>query len=74
MRKLLLIAVVGIGILALLRRALPADQRVRWQEHLSGVPGVMMERGTLRKTARAGDRGSSQVKKRDELRMCGRLP
>ncbi len=45
MRKLLLIAVVGIGIVALLRRALPADQRVRWQEHLSGVPGAMMERG-----------------------------
>ena len=45
MRKLLLIAVVGIGILALLRRALPADQRVRWEENLSGVPGAMMERG-----------------------------
>jgi hypothetical protein len=43
MRKLLLIAVVGIGIVALLRRALPADQRVRWQENLSGVPGSVME-------------------------------
>ncbi len=43
MRKLLLIAVVGIGIVALLRRALPADQRVRLQENLSGVPGGMMD-------------------------------
>ena len=45
MRKLLLIAVVGIGILALLRRALPANQRVRWQENFSEVSGAMMERG-----------------------------
>jgi hypothetical protein len=45
MRKLLFIVVVAIGIFALLRRALPAEQRVRWQENLSGVSGAMMERG-----------------------------
>lgn len=45
MRKLLFIVVVAIGIVALLRRALPAEQRVRWQENISGVPGAMMERG-----------------------------
>ncbi len=44
MRKLLFMAVVGIGIVALLRRALPAEQRDRWQENLSGAPGAMMER------------------------------
>ncbi len=45
MRKLLFMAVVGIGIVALLRRALPAEQRARWQENLSGASGAMMERG-----------------------------
>ena len=45
MRKLLFMVVVAIGIVALLRRALPAEQRVRWQENISGVPGAMMERG-----------------------------
>ena len=45
MRKLLLMVVIGIGIVALLRRVLPAEQRVRLQENLSSVPGVVMERG-----------------------------
>ncbi len=43
MKKLLLIAVVGIGVLAVLRRALPAEQKSRLQEKLSGVPGSVME-------------------------------
>lgn len=43
MRKLLFIVVIGIGIVALLRRALPAEQRARLQENLSGVPGAMMD-------------------------------
>ncbi len=45
MRKLLFIVAVGIGIAALLRRVLPAEQRVRLQENLSSVPGAVMERG-----------------------------
>ncbi len=34
---------IGIGIVALLRRVLPAEQRDRLQENLSNVPGAMME-------------------------------
>ncbi len=43
MRKLLFMVAIGIGIVALLRRVLPADQRDRLQENLSQVPGAMME-------------------------------
>ena len=43
MRKLLFMVAVGIGIVALLRRTLPAEQRARWQENLSGVPVTMMD-------------------------------
>ena len=48
MRMVLFIVVVASGIVALLRRALPAEQRVRWQENISGVPGAMMERVLFR--------------------------
>lgn len=43
MRKLLLMVAIGIGIVALLRRVLPAEQRASLQENLSKVPGAMME-------------------------------
>ncbi len=43
MRKLLFMVAIGIGIVALLRRVLPAEQRVRLQENLSSVPGAMIE-------------------------------
>ncbi|MCH8161871.1 MAG: hypothetical protein IIB88_08240 [Chloroflexi bacterium] len=45
MRKLLLMMVIGIGIVAVLRRVLPAEQRARLQENLSSVSGTVMERG-----------------------------
>ena len=45
MRKLLFIMVIGIGIVAVLRRVLPAEQRARLQENLSSVAGTVMERG-----------------------------
>ena len=44
MRKLLFLVAIGIGIVALLRRVLPAEQRAHLQENLSSVPGAMMER------------------------------
>ena len=44
MRKLLFMVAIGIGIVALLRRVLPAEQRAHLQENLSSVPGAMMER------------------------------
>ncbi len=43
MRKLLFMVAIGIGIVALLRRVLPAEQRDRLQENLSKAPGAMME-------------------------------
>ncbi len=43
MRKLLIMVAIGIGIVALLRRVLPAEQRARVQENLSSVPGAMMD-------------------------------
>jgi hypothetical protein len=43
MRKLLLMVAIGIGVVALLRRVLPAEQRDRLQENLSRAPGAMME-------------------------------
>ncbi len=43
MRKLLFMVAIGIGIVAVLRRVLPAEQRDRLQESLSSVPGAMME-------------------------------
>lgn len=42
MKKLLLMIAIGIGIAALVRRVLPAEQRGRLQESLSSVPGAMM--------------------------------
>jgi len=43
MRKLLLMVAIGIGIVAVARRILPVEQRVRLQEHFSSVPGAVME-------------------------------
>ncbi len=43
MRKLLFMVAIGIGIVALLRRVLPAEQRASLQENLSKAPGAMME-------------------------------
>lgn len=43
MRKLLFMVAIGIGIVALLRRVLPAEQRARLRENISSVPGAMME-------------------------------
>ncbi|HEY5624929.1 MAG TPA: hypothetical protein VIT93_00420 [Dehalococcoidia bacterium] len=42
MRKLLFTVAIGIGIVALLRRVLPPEQRASLQENLSRVPGAMM--------------------------------
>lgn len=44
MRKLLLMVLIGIGVVALLRRVLPGEESTSLRESLSKVPGVMMER------------------------------
>lgn len=43
MRKLLFMVAIGIGIVALLRRVLPAEQRARLRENISSAPSAMME-------------------------------
>ncbi len=43
MRKLFFMVAIGISIVALLRRVLPAEQREHLQENLSRVPGAMIE-------------------------------